>query len=102
MRQRISKLQGAIMALGSINVGSYKNVSATANICPRPGALLGFYVNSTSSGTIRFYDSATTTTAKVITNVITPAVGWHPLPVAFTDGLYAVIASTLDVTVVFA
>jgi hypothetical protein len=90
------------MALGNLQTGAYKNVSASANICPRAGALLGFYVNSTSSGTIRFYESATTTTTKVITNVITPAIGWHTLPVSFTDGLYAVIASTLDVTIVFA
>lgn len=90
------------MTIGALNIGQYKNMSASANVLPRAGALLGFYVNSTSSGTIRFYDSATTTTTTAITNTITPAVGWHPLPVAVANGVYAVIGATLDVTVVTA
>jgi hypothetical protein len=90
------------MAIGNLQTGAPKNVTATGNICPRSGALLGFYVNSTSTGTIIFYDSATTTTTTVITGTITPAIGWHTLPVTFVNGLYVVIANTLNVTLVFA
>lgn len=90
------------MALGSLNVGSYKNTTASVNVSPRAGALLGFYVNSTSSGTIALYDSATTTTTIPITGTITPAIGWHPLPASFVNGLYAVVGATLNVTLIFA
>lgn len=90
------------MAIGNLQFGSYKNITATGNVMPRTGTLLGFYVNSTTSGTVRIYDSATTTTTKVVSGVITPAVGWHPFPVALTDGLYVVIANTIDLTMVYA
>lgn len=90
------------MTIGALNIGSYKNMTATANVMPRAGALLGFYVNSTSSGTIAFYDSASNGTTVPITGTITPAVGWHPLPVGVANGVYAVIGATLNVTVVTA
>lgn len=90
------------MSIGSLNVGVYSNKTATANIKNADGAMLGFFVNSTSTGTIQFYDSATTTTTVPITGVITPAAGnFYPLPVAFVNGLYAVIANTLNVTIVY-
>jgi hypothetical protein len=88
--------------LGNLQIGSYKNATASGNISPRQGALLGFYVNSTSAGTVAFYDSATTTTTIPITGTITPAIGWHTLPTAFVNGLYAVVGGTLNVTFVFA
>lgn len=88
------------MSIGSVNVGSSANKTASANIKPISGALLGFYVNSTSTGTIIFYDSATTTTTAALTGTITPAIGWHALPITFNDGLYIVIANTLNVTIV--
>jgi hypothetical protein len=90
------------MSIGALNIGQYKNMTATANVLPRQGALLGFYVNSTTGGTIQFYDSATTGTGTPITGVITPVVGWHEIPVGVTAGVYAVIANTLNVTVVTA
>lgn len=90
------------MAIGALNIGSYKNATASGNISPRAGALLGFYVNSTSSGTVALYDSATTTTTTVISGTITPAIGWHEFPVGVASGIYAVIGGTLNVTFVFA
>lgn len=87
-------------AYGALQAGTYSNKTATANIVPRDGVMLGFYVNSTSTGTIQFYDSATTTTTTAISGVITPAIGWHFYPISFANGLYAVIASTLNITIV--
>lgn len=90
------------MALGNFQVGNYSNKTSTANINAKDGCLLGFFVNSTSTGTIQFYDSATTTTTTPITGVITPAAGnYYILPVAYSNGLYAVIANTLNVTIVW-
>ena len=87
------------MAIGNLNVGAYENVTATGNVSSATGALLGFYVNSTTAGTIQFYDSATTTTTAPITGLITPAIGWHNLPVATANGIYAVVGGALNVTI---
>lgn len=89
------------MPIGNAQVGIPVNKTATANISALDGAMLGFYVNSTTTGTVQFYDSATTTTTIPITGVITPAIGWNPLPITFANGLYAVIAgSALNITAV--
>lgn len=88
--------------IGNLNVGVYKHLTATANVKASQGALLGFYVNSTTTGTIQFYDDAATGTTTAITGAITPAIGWNALPVSFANGLYAVIGATLDVTIVYA
>lgn len=88
------------MAIANIEAGNYSRRTATGNIKSVSGVLIGFYVASTTSGTIQFYDDAATGTTTPITGVITPAVGWNPLPVAFANGLYAVIGGTaLDVTI---
>lgn len=89
------------MAIGALQVGSYTNKTASGNIKSGQGALLGFYVNSTSSGTITLYDDAATGTTTAISGTITPAIGWHNYPVCFANGLNIVIANTLNVTLVW-
>lgn len=77
---------------------NYKNLTASALVKTGTGRLVGMYVNSTSSGTIKFWDNTSGATT-VINNTITPAVGYHNLgDIAFTIGLYATIGGTLDVT----
>lgn len=89
------------MAIGALNVGSYTNKTASGNIKSTSGALLGFYVNSTSTGTLILYDDAATGTTTPISGTITPAIGWHSYPATFVNGLNAVIGSTLNVTLVW-
>lgn len=81
--------------------GSPKNISASANVTPRSGDLIGIFVASASSTpTIAVYDSATTTTATLIVNTFTPIGGtWYPMPFKFTAGCYVVISGTVDCTV---
>lgn len=77
---------------------NYTNLTASALVKTGTGVLAGMYVNSTTVGTIKFWNS-TTATGAVINNTITPTVGYHDLgSVAFTNGLYATIGGTLDVT----
>lgn len=91
------------MSAPTYEVGGYHNVTATANLCPVPAAILGFLVSSTSAGTIQFYDSATTTTTTPITGVITPAAGtFVPVKAYASSGVYAVIGGTINVTVITA
>lgn len=80
----------------------YVNLTASALVKTGAGKLAGMYVNSTSGGTIRFYDN-TSAAGTVINGVITPAIGYHSLgDAAFNVGLYATIANTLDVTLYYA
>jgi hypothetical protein len=77
----------------------YKNLTATGTIVAQTGGalqLFGFYVNSTSSGTIAFADSAGT-----ISGTITPAIGFHRFPCTFTGTLTATIGGTLNVTLFY-
>lgn len=90
------------MAIQNLQLGAYRNMTASANVKAVSGGLLGFYVNSTTAGTIQFYDDAATGTTTPITGTITPSVGWNALPVGFANGLYAVIGGALNVTVVTA
>jgi hypothetical protein len=64
---------------------------------------MGFLVNSTTAGTITFYDSATTTTATPITGAITPLAGtFIPVKAYAVNGIYAVIGGTINVTIITA
>ena len=77
---------------------NYKNLTASGLVWTGQGTLVGMYVNSTSAGTIKLWDQ-TSAAITVINNTITPAIGWHDLGHAnFTNGLYATIGGTLDVT----
>lgn len=80
---------------------TYINMSASALIRTGAGILVGMYVNSSTAGTIKFWDNTSAATT-VINNTITPLIGWHNLGNAsFATGLYATIANTLDVTVYY-
>lgn len=83
--------------------GTPVNLSASGAISLCPGSLLGFYVNSTSNGTLVLTDGGAAGTA--ISGTITPAVGWHEFPAIITSssGAYATIAvAALDATFIFA
>ena len=71
-------------------------LTATGTIQAAGGALLGFYVNSTTAGTIVLRDGGASGTA--ISGTITPAVGFHRFPASFGSNLHATIGGTLNVT----
>lgn len=80
---------------------SATNMTASAVVRTGTGILVGMYVNSTSTGTIKLWDN-TAASGTVLNNTITPAIGYHSLGNAiFSTGLYATIANTLDVTLYF-
>jgi hypothetical protein len=83
-----------------IPAGSYSNQTGTIAVTSVPAVMAGFYVNSTSSGTIVFRDGGASGT--VVSGTITPAIGWHFFPVSFARSVHITIANTLDVTLCFA
>ena len=80
--------------------GNYKNITATGAVTTNGGTLLGFYVNSTSTGTIVFRDGGSGGTT--MCGTITPAIGFHRFPAYCPAGCYLTITNTLDVTAFFA
>jgi len=88
------------MPMPIVESGSFKNVTATGAITTGPCQLLGFYVNSTSSGTLVLKDGGSGGTA--LGGTITPAIGFHRYPATVGTSLHATIGSTLDVTFFFA
>lgn len=80
--------------------GNYTNLTATGAVTTNPGTLLGWYVNSTTSGTIVLRDGGSGGT--VMSGTITPAIGFHRFPATFgSGGLHATIGGTLNVTFLY-
>lgn len=84
-----------------IESGTPVNLDASGAVSARSGSLLGFYVNSTSSGVINFKDGGASGTA--ITGSITPAIGFHRLPAYFVTSAYMTLVSgNINITAFFA
>lgn len=84
--------------------GNYKNLTATGQVSTgsNGGNLVGFYVNSTTAGTIALLDGGASGTGTAITGTITPAIGWHFLPTSYgRGGLFVTIANTINVTFIY-
>jgi len=82
-------------------VGGYKNITATGAVSTGACQLLGFYINTTTAGTLVLRDGGASGT--VMSGTITPAIGFHRFPANVGTSLHATIAGTaLDVTFFFA
>jgi hypothetical protein len=80
---------------------TYKQISASGNVCAIDGILGGIFVSSTTAGTVTVYDDAATGTTTKIVDTVTLAVGWNPMPFAFSKGLNIVIGGTMSATVAY-
>lgn len=80
--------------------GAPITATATGIIYKDQGQLIGFYCNSTTTGTLILYDAATAVTTTPISGTITPTAGtFNRFPAGLTTGLYAVIGgAALSVT----
>jgi hypothetical protein len=79
--------------------GTASNITTTTTLYSSGSCrIIGFYVNSTSSGTIVFADS-NGSTSTTLSGTITPAVGYHAFPASCSKGIVVTIANTLNVTV---
>jgi len=76
-------------------------LTASGAVSKSGGTLVGFYVNSTSSGTIVF-SLGGTAGGTAISGTITPSAGFNCFPAYCPDGVYATIGGTLNVTFFFA
>lgn len=76
-----------------------KNLTATGAINTGRTKLAGFYVNSTTAGTLVLKSGGAGGVA--MGGLITPAVGFHKYPAEFPNTAHATIGGTLDVTFFF-
>lgn len=72
--------------------GQPVNLTASGTVTPR-GRIVGFYVNSTTAGTL-----VITCNGTAASGTITPAIGWHFFPVESAGPLTVTIGGTLNVT----
>jgi len=79
-----------------VETGTPVNLTSSGAVSLHAGSLIGFYVNSTTSGTIVIRDGGSGGTA--LSGTITPAVGFHSFPAACTTGCYATLGATINVT----
>ena len=89
------------MSAPTIENGTAYNITATgqvggASAVGRDTTLIGFYVNSTSAGTLVLRKGGSGGT--VISGTITPAIGFHRFPAGVPAGLHATVGGTIDVT----
>jgi hypothetical protein len=79
-----------------LKVGTPIVISSTNDVTTKDCQLIGFFVNSTSSGTLTMKKGGTSGTA--ISGTITPAVGFYSFPASCPGGLFATITGAMNVT----
>lgn len=84
------------MSNNAIEVGLSKNITATGDVTTTNTQLMGFYVNSTTAGTLALKAGGSGGTA--LGGTITPAVGYNAYPCVVAGGLYVTVGGTIDVT----
>ena len=90
------------MSMPVAECGFPVNFTSTQAVSTGPCQLIGFYVNSTSGGTLVIKDG-TASTGAAISGTITPGVGFHAFPADCGIACYATIAvAALNVTFFFA
>lgn len=76
--------------------GTPKRLTATGTVKSDMGRVVGFYVASTTAGTLVFRDGGASGTQ--ISGTITPAAGFHAWPGSFVTDLHVTVGGTIDVT----
>ena len=83
------------MSIPVTSAQNAKNITATTTVYTGTGGLFGIFVASTSGGTLKVSDGATT-----MVNTFTPAAAtFYQLPGRFNTSLVVTISGTVDCTV---
>ena len=90
------------MALGNLEVGIPKQITASGNIKSGQGAMLGILCSASTAVTVAIYDDASTgTTTKLVDTVTLTAGQYLMMPLTFANGLNIVVGGTLSATVIY-
>lgn len=85
----------------AVEGGTPINISSSGAVSLVAGTLLGFYVNSTTGGTV-VVRNGSTASGTAISGTITPAIGFHRFPAYCPSGCYLTLANTINLTALFA
>lgn len=72
------------------------NRTSTGDVVTAACTMIGFYVNSTTAGTLVFRNGGSGGT--VLNGTMTPAIGFHGFPANCPGGLHVTVGGTIDVT----
>ena len=78
---------------------SYLNGSTSQVVKSGSGRVVGIFVASSSSGTIKLWDNTSAATTVLVNTFSATAATWYPTPFAFGTGLYITVGGTIDYTV---
>jgi hypothetical protein len=88
----------AVPAIGGTD---YLNGSTSQAVKTGEGYLIGVFVASSSSGTIKLWDN-TAGSGAILVNTFSALAGqWYPIPVRFKTGLFITVGGTIDYTLSF-
>lgn len=79
--------------------GEYTNLTADMLVKTGEGHLVGIFVASSTSGTIKVWDNTSAATTVLVNTFNASAATWYPLPFRFKTGLYIDVGGTIDCTV---
>ena len=81
--------------------GTPTNLTGSGAVSLAAGTLLGFYVNSTTGGTV-VVGNGSTSAATAVSGAITPVIGFHRFPAYLPAGCYLTLGNTINLTAFFA
>ena len=80
-------------------VGSPKNLSASAIVATDAGKMLGVFCASSSSGTLKLWDNTAASGTVIVNTFNLTAATFYEIPASFANGCYATIGGTADISI---
>lgn len=89
----------AMYAVPAVGGASSLNGSTSQLVKTGDGDLVGIFVASSSSGTIKLWNNTAASGAVLVNTFNATAGTWYPLPFSFTAGLYITVGGTIDYSI---
>lgn len=75
------------------------NGSSSQQVKGSAGSLIGIFVASSSSGTIKLWNNTAASGTVLVNTFSAAAATWYPLPFPFSTGLYITVGGTIDYSI---
>ena len=83
------------------SASSYANITTSTLITRGAGKLIGIFVASASSGTVKVWDQTSAATPVLVNTFSVAAATFYRIPARFKNGLFVTIGGTVDCTVFY-
>jgi WD40 repeat protein len=95
----MAEVTAAPFAQPVIGGNDYVNATDSRLVKTGDGYVLGIFVASSSSGTIKLWDNTTGATTVLVNTFSATAATWYPLPFHFKKGLFITVGGTIDYSI---